>query len=102
MVNITVNLDKRKAKKDGTYPICFGIYHTGKSTTRSSKIYIKENQWNENSKSVRKSHPNSFELNKLLKSKLAELQSNLFCPCTVSQEFVTSHGWRICRLDSNK
>jgi site-specific recombinase XerD len=77
MVNITVNLDKRKAKKDGTYPICFGIYQTGKSTTRSSKIYIKENQWNENSKSVRKSHPNSFELNKLLKSKLAELQSNL-------------------------
>ena len=29
MVNITINLDKRKAKKDGTFPVCFGIYYYG-------------------------------------------------------------------------
>lgn len=77
MVNITVNLDKRKVKKDGTFPICFGIYYNGKSTTRSSKICIKEDQWNETSKSIRRSHPNASELNRLLKRKLADLQANL-------------------------
>ena len=77
MVTITVNLDKRKVKKDGTYPICFGIYHQGKSSTRSSKIYASEKQWDDKKKIIKSTHPQAQMLNKMLIKQLADLQSSL-------------------------
>lgn len=77
MVTIKTNLDKRKIKKDGTYPICFSIYHQGKSTTRSSKIYVNEINWDNERKSIKSKHPNATALNRLLTKQLADLQSEL-------------------------
>ncbi|SEA76950.1 site-specific integrase [Pedobacter hartonius] len=77
MVTITVNLDKRKVKKDGTYPICFGIYHLGKSTTRSSKLYVSEKQWDDKKKTIKSIHPQAQMLNRMLIKQLADLQSSL-------------------------
>lgn len=77
MVNIKIILDTRKAKKDNSYPVCFRIYHRGKSTIRSVKIYIKEDQWDDEKKLVLKSHPNSATLNKRLLKEFADLQSEL-------------------------
>ncbi|CAM4307517.1 Site-specific recombinase XerD [Pedobacter westerhofensis] len=77
MVNIKIILDTRKAKKDNSYPVCFRIYHRGKSTIRSVKIYIKEDQWDDQKKVVLKNHPNSVTLNKRLLKEFADLQSEL-------------------------
>jgi integrase/recombinase XerD len=77
MVTITVNLDKRKVKKDGTYPICFGIYYQGKSTTRSSKIYVSDKHWDDKKKKIKTSHSEAQALNRLLTKQLADLQSSL-------------------------
>lgn len=77
MVTIKINLDKRKIKKDGTFPICFGIYHQGKSTTRSSKICITEKQWDDKKKQINSIHTNASILNRLLTKQLADLQSEL-------------------------
>lgn len=77
MVNIKIILDTRKAKKDNSYPVCFRIYYRGKSTIRSVKIYIKEEQWDDEKKVVLKNHPNSVTLNKRLLKELADLQSEL-------------------------
>lgn len=60
-----------------TYPICFGIYYLGKSTTRSSKIYVNEKQWDDKKKVIKANHSNSATLNRLLTKKLADLQSGL-------------------------
>lgn len=77
MVTIKLSLDKRKVKKDNTYPICFRIYHEGYSTTKSSKIDVREEHWNENKKCIRKSHPNAATLNKLLVERMNVLQNAL-------------------------
>lgn len=77
MVTIKVFLDKRKIKKDNTYPICLRIYHNGTSTTRSAKIDLLESQWDDVKKSVKKIHPSSIALNRLLTKQVADLQSNL-------------------------
>lgn len=77
MVTIKLSLDKRKVKKDNTYPICFRIYDEGASTTKSSKIDVKEEHWNENKKCIRRSHPNAPALNKLLVERMNDLQDAL-------------------------
>ena len=59
MVTIKVFLDKRKIKKDSTYPVCFRIYYQNKSTTRSAKINVSEDDWDDTKKAVRKSHSNA-------------------------------------------
>lgn len=77
MVVINTVLDKRKIKKDETYPISFRIYHLGKTRMISSKISINEKFWDEKKKLVRASHPNSEAFNLHLTKQLADLQSGL-------------------------
>lgn len=54
MASIKMILDKRKMKSDGSYPICFLICHNRKTTTRSSKIYVLETEWDSEKKSISK------------------------------------------------
>ena len=77
MISIKLTLDKRKIKPNGSYPICFQICHNRKTTTRSAKIYVLENDWDNESKSIKKSNPLHKTLNLKLKKDLADLQSNL-------------------------
>ena len=77
MAVIKVSLDKRKIKKDNTYPVCLRIYYGNKSTTRSTKINVSEKHWDDKTKTVRKSHPSANILNKILLKHLADLQSEL-------------------------
>ncbi len=77
MVTIKVFLDKRKIKKDSTYPICFRIYYQNKSTTRSAKIDVSESQWDDAKKIIKKSHSNASTLNRLLAKQLSDIQSEL-------------------------
>ncbi|MBB2151714.1 site-specific integrase [Pedobacter gandavensis] len=77
MVTIKVFLDKRRITKEETYPLNFRIYHLNKSFTRSSKIYLKENQWDIQKKAIKSNHPNANTLNRLLLKSFADLQSEL-------------------------
>lgn len=47
MVTFTIILDKRRVRKDGTYPISFRIYQSAKAVTRPSKIYVQEHNWDD-------------------------------------------------------
>lgn len=77
MVSIKLILDKRKAKPDGSYPIYFQICHNRKTTTRSTKIYLNEKDWDDSKKLILKSHPLYKTLNAKLIKDLADLQSQL-------------------------
>ena len=77
MVNTTILLDTRKIKKDGTYPIIFRVYYQGKTSTRSTKIYVTEKQWDDKKKLIRNAHPQSMALNKRILKDFADLQSEL-------------------------
>jgi len=77
MVKIKIILDTRKVNKDNAYPLCFRIYHRGKSTIRSVKIYLQKEQWDDEKKLVLKCHPQSSALNKRILKEFASLQSEL-------------------------
>ncbi|GAA4098771.1 hypothetical protein GCM10022392_23380 [Mucilaginibacter panaciglaebae] len=70
-------LDKRKVKPDGSYPICFLICHKRKTTTRSSKIYVLESEWDNETKCIKKSNSQHKLLNVKLKKAYADIQSQL-------------------------
>jgi len=76
MVTIKIFLDKRRITKEETYPLNFRIYYGGKSATRSTKIYLKEDQWDSNKKVIRK-HIDAVLLNRRLQKDFADLQSEL-------------------------
>lgn len=65
MVTIKIFLDKRRITKEETCPLNFRIYYGGKSATRSTKIYLKEDQWDSGKKMIRK-HSNAVLLNRRL------------------------------------
>jgi len=77
MASVKIILDKRRAKADGTFSINFQICYSRKTTTRSSKICVKEEEWDDNLKMIRKSHPYAKTLNLKLKKDFADLQSQL-------------------------
>lgn len=77
MVTITIVLDKRRVKKDGTYPINFRIYYGSKATTRSTKIYVLESYWDDERKLIKNGHPKASILNRRLTKDFADLQSAL-------------------------
>jgi len=77
MVTIKVFLDKRKIRKDNTFPVCLRIYHNGSSTTRSARIDVLESQWDDVKKLVKKNHPTALAYNRLLTKQIADLQSTL-------------------------
>jgi len=77
MATVKIILDKRTQKADGSFSINFQICHQRKTTTRSSKIYVYEHDWDEASKSIKKSNPLHKELNKKLKKEFADIQSQL-------------------------
>ncbi len=77
MATLKIILDKRTKRSDGTYSINFQICHNRKTTTRSSKICVLESEWDDGSKTIRKSNPDHKLLNIKLKKSFADLQSGL-------------------------
>ena len=77
MASIKLILDKRKVKADGNYPICFLICHNRKTTTRSAKISIPKEDWDDDLKIIKKSNSQHKLLNLKLKKDFADIQSQL-------------------------
>ncbi|MCQ4142561.1 MULTISPECIES: site-specific integrase [unclassified Chryseobacterium] len=63
---------RKKANKQGQYPIYLRITKDRKSTFINLEQYINKSDWDEKTKRVKKSHPNSVRLNNLINKKISE------------------------------
>jgi len=77
MATVKIILDKRTSRSDGTHSINFQICHNRKTTTRSSKIYVQESDWDDETKTIKKSNSQHKLLNVKLKKAYADMQSRL-------------------------
>jgi len=68
---------RSKSNQEGKYPIAIRVTVNRKSSFIYLDQYIDKKYWNSNSKSIRKSHPNSARLNNLLAKKVAEANDSL-------------------------
>jgi integrase len=77
MASVNIVLVKHKQKKDGTLPIAIRIIKNRKPSYIFTGEYILYKHWNDNEKSVRKSHPNSARLNNLIQKKLSDVHATV-------------------------
>src|SRR5690606_30861775 len=54
--NVTISLDTRRAKKDGTYPIIMRIGHNERTTSINLGISVLEKDWDNEKRMVKKSY----------------------------------------------
>jgi integrase len=57
MYNLILTLDKRRSRKDGSYPIVFQISANSESRRIPTNYYCKITDWNNRSKTLKESHP---------------------------------------------
>lgn len=76
MAKITLKLDIRRAKRDGTYPLKVAIYRGGKTVYMPIDLSLKKEEWNRDKQEVVK-RSDRRELNILLQDKLASLNAEL-------------------------
>ncbi len=72
MITLSIVLDKRRAKKDGSFPLKIRIFKSPKTHLHSLGISIQPNQWESNGKKIVK-HSNS----KLLNAKVNQTYSKV-------------------------
>ncbi|POY34669.1 hypothetical protein C3K47_19160 [Solitalea longa] len=74
MATLKLFLNTQKINKTGQAPLYLRIIHNRKSRYISLAIYLKENEWDNVNRRVKKNHPNSTRLNKLIATKIAEAE----------------------------
>ncbi len=75
MASIRVILYKSNKKADGTFPIALRVINNRKVLYHQIGYSIKESDWDEKTKTVKKAYPNSNRLNNLISKKMAELNA---------------------------
>jgi site-specific recombinase XerD len=78
--SITISLDTRKEKKDGSYPLIYRISHKRNTIAISTGFSLKESDWDEKRKTVKASYKGldtPARLNNLLQSKRAKLLTKI-------------------------
>ena len=63
--NITLSLDTRRAKKDGTFPLIMRLGHNARTTTIPTGISLKESDWNEKARKVKSTYQGVSTVNRL-------------------------------------
>ncbi len=63
---------RKKVLADGTSPLVLKIYKDGKPSISHTGISLVHEHWDKKNRRVRKTHPNSTQLNNMLLKKLAE------------------------------
>lgn len=76
MSSITAIL-RKKQNQQGLFPVCIRITVNRKSTFIYTGYYIKEENWDDKLKKVKKNHANSVRLNNFLAKKIAEANDKL-------------------------
>jgi integrase/recombinase XerD len=75
MSSIRVILYKSNKKADGTFPIALRVINNRKVLYHQIGYSIKESDWDEKTRTVKKAYPNSARLNNLIAKKMAELNA---------------------------
>lgn len=73
--NLTLTLDTRRRKKDGTYPVIIRLSHKGKTTSISTGYSVPEKSWDSKARKIRGSYAgyaNVGRINHLLLQKQTE------------------------------
>ncbi|UAY53209.1 site-specific integrase [Ferruginibacter albus] len=79
--NITIAMDFRRKKKDGTYPLVLHLGHNRSSTTIPLNISIKETDWDDDNKVIKKSYKGTDSvdrLNNMLQKKRSDAMDIIF------------------------
>ncbi len=63
--SITVSLDTRRSKSDGTYPLILRLTHNRKTTSIKTGIHLKKEDWDENNRVVKKSYKGTINVTRL-------------------------------------
>lgn len=71
-------LDKRRAKKNNTYPLRMRVYQGREYKTYSLGIDLRETDWNEQTQQVKTSHPSHKLHNVKLSTLKAKIQKSIF------------------------
>ena len=56
ITSITLSLDKRRSKKDGSYPLIFRLSHQGATVNISTKLSIPASDWNNRTRKIKKTY----------------------------------------------
>lgn len=56
ITSITLSLDKRRTKKDGSYPLIFRLSHQGQTSNISTKISLPLADWNNKTRKIKKTY----------------------------------------------
>lgn len=65
VTSITLSLDKRRARKDGSYPLVLRISHQGYSASIAMKFSLKEKDWDNKNRSIRKSYKTNESITRI-------------------------------------
>lgn len=65
ITSITLSLDKRRPKKDGSYPLIFRLSHQGQTSNISTKISIPPVDWNNRTRKVKKTYKGANSVTRL-------------------------------------
>lgn len=78
---------RKKANKEGLYPLAIRITKNRKATFVYTGYYLDIKHWDEKNKRVKKSHPTSTRLNNLLLKKLSEASKTVIDLQSSNQDF---------------
>lgn len=91
MAKITPVLWTQKKNKKGLAPIYLRIEASDRRRYVSLRTYVRESHWNNNSRSVRKNHPQHEAINNLIAQRISEAQSEILKMRT-DREAITAEG----------
>jgi len=78
---------RKKANKEGLFPLVIRVTKDRKTTFVYTGYYIEEKHWDDKNKRVKKSHPTSTRLNNLLIKKLSEASKTVIDLQSSNQDF---------------
>ncbi|POY34691.1 hypothetical protein C3K47_18820 [Solitalea longa] len=77
MASLKIYLNTKKFNQLEEAPLYIRFIHCRKATYLSTGIYLKESEWDEKNRRVKKNHPNSTRLNNVISNKIAEVESKM-------------------------
>lgn len=75
VTSITISLDTRRARKNGTYPLILRISHQQQSSSIPLKLYLLEKDWDDKNRKIKKSFKSKDSIT-LLNNTLSKKLSN--------------------------
>src|SRR5688572_7232258 len=89
MATTKILLYTTNRKKDGTSPLLIRVIQDRKSRYIKLGVYLRDEDWDDQRKRVKKSHPNAPRINNLIIKKLAETD-DVILEASINQKEISS------------